>query len=99
MPNPFDYDRGISHMQHKYQLLYGLELRPKLAPLLRVEPARVHFLNDAAAFLTGELHQGAARGYRNHPGYGRGIGLCGRRQDCLQRPRRPTGRRDLELAL
>src|SRR5450755_2185444 len=57
MPNPFDYGRGISYMKHKYQQLYGTDLRQGLADHLKVDPARIHFLNDAAAFLTGELYQ------------------------------------------
>ena len=69
IPNPFDYDRGVSYMRHKYQQLYGTDLRPGLAGRLKVDPARIHFLNDAAAFLTGELYQGAATGV------GRAIGI------------------------
>lgn len=69
IPNPFDYDRGISYMRHKYQQLYGKDLRQGLARRLRCDPARIHFLNDAAAFLIGELHQGAAIGV------GRAIGI------------------------
>jgi len=66
--NPFDCDRGISYMRHKYQQLYGTDLRQGLAGRLKVDPACIHFLNDAAAFLTGELYQGAATG-------GRAIGI------------------------
>jgi glucokinase len=62
MPNPFDYDRGISRMRHKHQLLYGVELRPELARRLQVEPTSIDFLNDASAFLTGETYEGAAQG-------------------------------------
>jgi glucokinase len=69
MPNPFDYEQGVSYMRHKYQLLYGTDLRKGLAEYLRCEPGRIHFLNDAAAFLIGELYQGAARGV------GRAVGL------------------------
>lgn len=75
MPNPFDYDRGISHMRHKYQLLYGVELRPELAPLLHVDPSCIHFLNDAASFLTGELYLGAARGAKRVIGITLGTGV------------------------
>lgn len=75
MPNPFDYERGISHMRHKYQLLYGVELRPELARRLQVDSARIQFLNDAAAFLTGELYQGAARGASRVIGITLGTGV------------------------
>lgn len=26
MPNPFDYEQGISYMEHKYPSLYGVSL-------------------------------------------------------------------------
>jgi len=64
MPNPFDYERGVSHMRHKFQELYGVELRPPLSRRLGLDPGSIHFLNDAAAYLLGELHQGAASGVR-----------------------------------
>jgi glucokinase len=75
MPNPFDYDNGISRMRHKYQLLYGVELRSELARFLQVDPARIHFLNDAAAFLTGELYRGAVRGASRIIGITLGTGV------------------------
>ncbi|HVJ08006.1 MAG TPA: ROK family protein [Acidisarcina sp.] len=69
VPNPFDYERGISYMEHKYQYLYGVDLRRALADRFACDPSRIHFLNDAAAFLIGEIHQGAA------VGIGRSIGI------------------------
>src|SRR5271154_2177137 len=62
MPNPFDYVRGISYMRHKYEYLYGIELRGKLSQVLGCAPDKIQFLNDAAAFLMGEIHRGAAQG-------------------------------------
>lgn len=61
MPNPFDYGCGVSYMRHKYQQLYGVDLRQGLANSLTVNPAEIHFLNDADAFLIGELYQGVAQ--------------------------------------
>lgn len=75
IPNPFDYDRGISYMRHKYQHLYGVDLRPGLAGCLKVDPDRIHFLNDAAAFLIGELDQGAAAGASRVIGITLGTGV------------------------
>jgi glucokinase len=75
IPNPFDYDRGVSYMQHKYRKLYGNDLRQGLAERLNCEPARVHFLNDAAAFLIGELCQGAAVGVSRAIGIALGTGV------------------------
>jgi glucokinase len=75
IPNPFDYERGVSHMRHKYRQLYGKNLREDLAESLECEPSRVHFLNDAAAFLIGELSQGAARGVKRAIGIALGTGV------------------------
>jgi glucokinase len=62
MPGPFDYEKGISWMQHKLPYLYGFDLRGALAARLNLSPAKVRFLNDAAAHLHGEISAGAARG-------------------------------------
>ena len=59
IPNPFDYSLGVSYMRHKYQSLYGIDLRNEFSRLLRCPPGKISFLNDAAAFLTGEIEQGA----------------------------------------
>jgi glucokinase len=75
IPNPFDYDEGISYMRHKYHQLYGKDLRRGLAERLGSNPFRVHFLNDAAAFLIGELHQGAAIGVSRSIGITLGTGV------------------------
>jgi len=75
IPNPFDYERGVSYMQHKYRLLYAKDLRQGLADRLGCEPTQVHFLNDAAAFLTGELCQGAAIGISRAIGITLGTGV------------------------
>ncbi|HTR66295.1 MAG TPA: ROK family protein [Terriglobales bacterium] len=75
IPNPFDYPRGISYMRHKYQQLYGKDLREGLAQQLKCDPSRIHFLNDAAAFLLGELHQGAAIGVSRAIGVTLGTGV------------------------
>jgi glucokinase len=75
MPNPFDYARGISYMQHKYRCLYGIDLRGRLSQLLACEPESVHFLNDAAAFLMGELQRGAGFGVNRVVGITLGTGV------------------------
>jgi glucokinase len=62
-------------MQHKYQELYGMDLRQELSRRLGCNPARICFLNDAAAFLTGELHQGAAEGVHHVIGITLGTGV------------------------
>jgi glucokinase len=75
MPNPFDYVRGISYMRHKFEYLYGIELRSKLAQVLGCAPEKIGFLNDAAAFLMGEVHQGAGRGVNRVVGITLGTGV------------------------
>lgn len=75
MPNPFDYDRGISFMRHKYEQLYGSDLRQGLGNRLDIDPASILFLNDAAAFLTGELQQGALIGVDRAIGITLGTGV------------------------
>jgi len=60
MPSPFDYERGISHMRHKFQPLYQVDLRRELSQRLCCPPGDIHFLNDAAASLIGEMQQGGA---------------------------------------
>ena len=62
-PGPFDYSAGISHMTHKIPYLFGLDLRQALARRFDWDPANTRFLNDAAAYLLGELASGSACGF------------------------------------
>ncbi len=75
MPGPFDYDAGVSWMQHKLAYLYGFDLKRALAGHLGWPASRVHFLNDAAAFLVGEVSAGAARGVERVVGITLGTGV------------------------
>lgn len=63
MPGPFDYAKGISFMKHKMPYLYGCDLRQAIADSLGWLPRQVKFLNDAAAYMLGEIGAGAARGF------------------------------------
>lgn len=54
-PGPFDYKAGVSLMTHKFASLYGISVRNALAGRLGLDPQTIYFLNDAAAFLLGEL--------------------------------------------
>lgn len=56
-PGPFDYGEGISLVKHKFASLYGKNLRVAVASRFSLPPARVQFVNDADAFLLGELSQ------------------------------------------
>jgi glucokinase len=75
VPGPFDYAHGISRLKHKMPYLYGLNLRVELAKRFGWQPSQVRFLNDAAAFLLGEIGAGAARGARRAVGVTLGTGI------------------------
>lgn len=63
MPGPFDYARGVSFMQHKLPYLFGRDLRQAFADSLEWVPDQIKFLNDAAAYMLGEIGAGAARDF------------------------------------
>ncbi|HEU5351032.1 MAG TPA: ROK family protein [Terracidiphilus sp.] len=63
MPGPFDYAAGISRMRHKLPYLFGVDLRAALSARFHWRPEQIRFLNDAAAYLLGEVGAGAARGF------------------------------------
>jgi glucokinase len=75
VPGPFDYEAGISRIQHKLPGLYGVDLRSKLAVGLGMPEHSVRFLNDAEAFLLGEWWAGAARGHSRAVGITLGTGI------------------------
>ncbi|MGZ5253057.1 MAG: ROK family protein [Flavitalea sp.] len=77
MPGPFDYEKGISLIKdlHKYESLYGENVKILLADQLGIEPSQILMLNDASAFLLGELNGGAGRGFTNAVGITLGTGL------------------------
>ena len=62
-PGPFDYAAGISRATHKLPYMFGVDLRGALAGRFGFEPGTVRFLNDAAAYLLGEVGAGAGRGF------------------------------------
>ena len=74
-PGPFDYDRGVSQMRHKLPYLYGFDLRGALAARLGCCADRVRFLNDADAYLLGEIGAGAAKGFNRAVGLTLGTGI------------------------
>lgn len=77
MPGPFDYENGICLIkdQDKFKALYQLNIRTELASRLNMMPADITFINDAAAFLQGEVFAGAARGRNRVIGLTLGTGL------------------------
>jgi glucokinase len=84
MPGPFDYEKGISWMEHKMQYLCGVNVSEALAARFGWRPEQVRFLNDAAAYLLGEVGAGAARGIKRvvcftlGTGVGSGFAVDGR---------------------
>jgi glucokinase len=75
MPGPFDYDRGISQMRHKLPSLFGVDLKTALSARFAWQPEQVRFVNDAAAFLLGEVGAGAAKGFSRSIGITLGTGI------------------------
>jgi glucokinase len=74
-PGPFDYAAGISRMTHKLPYLFGFDLRHALAERFGWQDSQVRFLNDAEAFLLGEIGAGAAKGFDRAVGITLGTGV------------------------
>ena len=75
MPGPFDYDNGISHMEHKLQSLKGVDLKAALATRFGWQADQFRFVNDAAAFTLGEAGAGSAKGHSRAVGITLGTGI------------------------
>lgn len=60
VPGPFDYSNGVSWLQHKFASWFGTNIRRHLAIRFGVDEKDVLFLNDADAFLLGELRDSFA---------------------------------------
>ena len=75
VPGPFDCAAGVSLMKHKLQWLYEKDLRGALAERFGWAPCQLVFLNDARAFLLGELNAGSARGAGRAVGITLGTGI------------------------
>src|SRR6478672_2569719 len=57
LPGPFDYENGICLIkeQNKFQSLYLMNIRDEFVRRLNVKLSNIKFVNDAEAFLRGEL--------------------------------------------
>jgi glucokinase len=75
VPGPFDLVSGISLMRHKLKSLYGVNLRIRLAECFGWRPEQFRFVNDAVAFLLGEVQSGAASGAKRAIGIVLGTGI------------------------
>jgi glucokinase len=75
VPGPFDCEAGVSLMEHKLEPLYGKDLRGALARRFGWKPDQLRFLNDACAYLLGEVGAGAVRGAVRAVGLTLGTGI------------------------
>jgi glucokinase len=77
MPGPFDYEAGICLIKglHKYDALYGLNVKEMLAERLPISSTAIKFTNDASCFLQGELFAGVAKGEQDVLGLTLGTGF------------------------
>jgi glucokinase len=77
MPGPFDYENGICLIeeQDKFRALFGLNLKEELAARLGIPTSQIHFINDAAGFLQGEIFAGSAGDASRVLGFTLGTGL------------------------
>ncbi len=77
MPGPFDYKNGISYITglHKYENLYGQNVKKLLGSELNIAADDIRLINDASAYLYGEVNHGAGKGFTNLAGITLGTGL------------------------
>jgi glucokinase len=75
IPGPFDCLAGVSLIKHELDWLYGRDLRGALATRFGWASDRLRFLSDTAAFLTGEMAAGSARGANRAVGLTLGSGI------------------------
>lgn len=77
MPGPFDYQNGISLMknQNKYDALYQLDITAGLRDTLSIPTLEIRYINDAAAFLQGEIFATGRQSEKKILGITLGTGL------------------------
>jgi len=77
MPGPFDYENGISYITglDKFEAIYGLDIRERIASSLGLNPALILFRNDAEAAVAGEVWAHFGKRYQNIAGITLGTGF------------------------
>ncbi len=77
MPGPFDYERGISLIKdmNKYDALFGMDIKQEFADRTTLPADCIWFMNDAEAFLRGEVCQDSNKRYKRVLGLTLGTGL------------------------
>lgn len=90
IPGPFDYERGIALMKHKFQAIY----QESLTPFFAKEGLPVVYLHDSTAFLLGEMRYGAAKKYKAPAaimlGTGFGFSMASEGRVCIGEDQRPS---------
>ncbi|MDR1524654.1 MAG: ROK family protein [Tannerella sp.] len=84
-PGPFDYRNAISLMKHKFQSLYGINIRERLYSTSEIaHDTPIVFLHDVEAVLVGELCKGKSKSIDNAVvvtlGTGLGFSFCQKRR-------------------
>lgn len=76
-PGPFDYEAGVSLMDHKYAAIRGMSVRGFVRKV--VGPLPVRFIHDSFAFLLGELAIGVGAEFERPclATIGTGLGFAG----------------------
>ena len=75
-PGPFDIEKATPLMHHKFQAIYGINLRALFYQNSGVpEKIPIKFIHDANAVLAGELWKGNAQGFDNAAVVTLGTGL------------------------
>ena len=75
-PGPFDMEKATPLMKHKFQSVYGLNLREYLYGIPGIDKrVPIKFVHDANAVLVGELWKGNAKGFGNAAVVTLGTGL------------------------
>lgn len=76
MPGPFDYQQGVSRMEHKFASLHGCDVRQLLREAWKdTLNCPIRFANDADLFALGEYWAGAGRDTHRMIGVTLGTGL------------------------
>ncbi len=75
-PGPFDFEKATPLMKHKFQAIYGLDLRNYFYEATGIfQDIPVKFIHDANAVLVGEIWKGNAQGFKNAAVITLGTGL------------------------
>lgn len=75
VPGPFDLAAGVSLIEHKLKPIYRKDLRGTLAQRFGWKREQFLFLNDASAYLLGEVGAGSVQGAKRAAGLTLGTGV------------------------